>query len=499
MSKKKKKKQGEFNLYLQTLNEQDSKAVKRLFAEIDQRCCHLSKKDMALMYKDFENAILWYRDNNLSLDQALNYAGAKNLGGFFSRPSLLWFALDDAAKIYPIALKSNFMATFRLSAYLKDDVVPQLLQLALNFTVKRFPHFATTLKKGFFWHYLNARKRHYSVSIEDRVPCTPIRIASSGSPAFRVVYYKNRISVEFFHVLCDGYGGMQFLKSLLVNYLRLRYQLEDDAEWDYVNQSPVAGESENAFEKYRKRVSASGFLDKIAVQMNGKPVNHPYRLIHFKMDMKSLKEAAHRYNSTVTAYLLAIMFIAQKGATDVQSGEMAIQVPLNMRKFYPSPTLNNFSMYMMVRENIDNISTIDSLTQDITRQMKEKGTAENMDRMVASASRFVHMLRFIPLSLKTAVARQVYGFLGDKVFSNTLSNLGPVELEPQYAKYVESMDFVLGTGITNRACCSLVSFGNTATFSITQYTTDPSFASEMEKILTKEKIEFVKEGSPIWK
>jgi NRPS condensation-like uncharacterized protein len=495
----KKKKQTSFEQYIETLNEEQRREIENLFSDLEQSCCHLPKKDRLLLRRDFENVLLWYRDNNLSLDQAIHYVSANNLGGFFARPSLLWFPLDDAAKIYPIALKSSFMATFRLSAYLKDSVEPGLLQLALNFTVKRFPHFATTLKKGFFWHYLNARKRHYSVSKEDRIPCTPIRIASSGAPAFRVVYFNNRISVEFFHVLCDGYGGMQFLKSLVVNYLRLRYQLADDEAWDYTLQTPVAGESENAFEKYRKRVSAAGFMDKLAVQMNGKPVNHPYRLIHFKMNTNSLKEAAHRHNATVTAYLLALMFIAQKGATDVQSGEMAIQVPLNMRKFYPSPTLNNFSMYMIIRENIDNIGDISDLIENITSQMKEKGTEKNMDRMVASASRFVHMLRYIPLSMKTAVARQVYGFLGDKVFSNTLSNLGPVNLPDQYAKYIESMDFVLGTGITNRACCSLVSFGNSSTFSITQYTTDPSFATAMESLLSKENVEFVKEGSPLWK
>lgn len=499
MSVKKKKNKPVFEQYTETLDEVRKRAVSDFFSEIDQSCCHLPKKDRHLMKRDFENALLWYRNNNLSLEQALRYASAKNLGGFFARPSLLWFPLDDAAKIYPIAMKSSFMATFRLSVYLKDNVEPGLLQLALNFTVKRFPHFATTMKKGFFWHYLNARKRHYSVSREDRIPCTPIRIASSGAPAFRVVYFNNRISIEFFHVLCDGCGGMQFLKSLAVNYLRLRYQLEDDSVWEYTLQTPSAGESENAFEKYRKRVSAAGFMDKLAVQMNGKPVNHPYRLIHFKMDTNSLKEAAHRYNATVTSYLLALMFIAQKASTDVQTGEMAIQVPLNMRKFYPSPTLNNFSMYMIIRENIDNIDKLPSLIEDISIQMKEKGTQNNMDRMVASASRFVHMLRYVPLSMKTAVARQVYGFLGDKVFSNTLSNLGHIDLPDQYASYIESMDFVLGTGITNRACCSLVSFGNTSTFSITQYTTDPSFASAMESLLAKEKVRFVKEGSPLWK
>ena len=119
--------------------------------------------------------------------------------------------------------------------------------------------------------------------------------------------------------------------------------------------------------------------------------------------------------------------------------------------------------------------------------------------MVASASRFTDMLRYVPLAVKTSVARQVYGFLGDKVFSNTLSNLGEVSLPSQYAEHIKSMDFVLGTGITNRAGCSLVTFGNISTFSITQYTTDPTFADEFVRLLDRVGIRYELEGSPLWK
>ena len=38
---------------------------------------------------------------------------------------------------------------------------------------------------------------------------------------FRVSYYKNRINLEVFHVLTDGMGGINFLRELTYQYLRL--------------------------------------------------------------------------------------------------------------------------------------------------------------------------------------------------------------------------------------------------------------------------------------
>ena len=40
---------------------------------------------------------------------------------------------------------------------------------------------------------------------------------------FRVTYYKYRINLEVFHVLTDGMGGINFLKELTYQYLRLAH------------------------------------------------------------------------------------------------------------------------------------------------------------------------------------------------------------------------------------------------------------------------------------
>ena len=63
------------------------------------------------------------------------------------------------------------------------------------------------------------------------------------------------------------------------------------------------------------------------------------------MNSDDLKRTSKKYQATITSYLLALMFIAGKNATDKLNGEISIQVPVNMRKYYPSKTLRNFSMY----------------------------------------------------------------------------------------------------------------------------------------------------------
>ena len=107
----------------------------------------------------------------------------------------------------------------------------------------------------------------------------------------------------------------------------------------------------------------------------------------------------------------------------------------------------------------------------------------------------VNMLKYVPLAVKQPVAKVIYGFLGDKIFTNTLSNLGVVEMPSSISKHIESMDFILGTAITNRAGCSVVTFDNITTFSIAKMTVDPSFEEKMYDLLQADGVEVIVEGS----
>lgn len=488
-----------FDEHLENQSEATTFLFRQFFSEFDAHC-FMRKSEKARLREDFERAFLYYSNSGVTPEHALKRLDIKHLGGFYARPPALWFPLDDAAKIYPLSMEHGKMSVFRLSVYLKENIVPELLQMALNFAIKRFPTFATTLKKGFFWHYLDTSKRRFCIEQEHDIPCQPLKVAGSGSQAFRVLYWQNRISVEFFHVLTDGAGGMTFLKVLTAEYLRLTGidAVPDEALWD-VNAVPATGEFENAFAGVPHSNCASGFVDKAAVQMSGTlSKTKPCRILHFKINSHELKATAKRHGATVTVYLLALMFLAGKAATDELRGEASIQVPVNMRKFYPSQTVRNFAMYCGIRLPLETITDLPSIIEGIKEQLNQKASKEAMSHMLTATEKMVDMLKYIPLAVKQPVAKMVYGFLGDKIFSNTLSNLGIIQLPQQLSEHIESMDFVLGTAKTNRVGCAAVTVNGITTFSIAKMTKDPSFEETMYDLLCADGIRVVVEGSGLY-
>ena len=460
----------------------------------------LARDEVIQFRRDFTAAIDLLLQLGCPLEEALTRLNPERLGGFYAWPATLWFRLDDAAKIYPLSMKHGQMSVFRLAAVLKEPVKPELLQIALHFTIQRFPGFATTVRKGFFWHYLDQTKRRYCIQPETDIPVRPLKIAASGSQSFRVLYYENRISAEFFHILTDATGGMCFLKTLLAEYLRL---LGPDCPCGDgildVTRPPLAGENENAFPAADRRGKGSGLTDRAALQLSGRlaPV-HPCRILHFEMDAEKLREAARNRNATVTAYLLGLLFLAGRRATEAMGGSFNIQVPVNMRKFYPSPTLRNFSMYCGIRLDMEQVTTLDDILPEIQHQLTEKASREAMTEMIHSSTRLVNSVRFVPLFIKAPIARVIYGFLGDKIFTNTLSNLGVVNLPPEMQSRVDHLEFLLGTLVTNRAGCALVTCGGKAVLTIAKQTADPSLEEALCRLLDGDQVPYAVKGSVLY-
>ena len=487
-----------FAEYCSTLSESDAATVRDFFSEFNVYF-KLSKKESRKFRSDFENALMAITRRGVSVHEALNRLSMSNLGGFYARPAVQWFPLDEAAKIYPFSMDHGRQQMFRLSIYFKEDVVPEILQMALTFTIKRFPSFATTLKKGFFWHYLDTVKKRFAVTEECDMPCQPIKVSMSGSGAFRLTYYKNRMSVEFFHVITDGTGGLVFIKAVASEYLRLLgVECPADATGDLydVNETPHPEEFENAFVKIEKAKSGGGFVEKSALQLTGKPANHsPCRVLHLKMNSDKLREVARSQGATVTAYLLLQMFLACHASTDELSGDINIQVPVNMRKYYESRTLRNFSMFCGIRIPVDHMENRDQMLREIATQLTEKAAKDKMHAMITSAVSIVGGIRLIPLFIKDPLVRLVYSFMNEKSYTSTLSNLGVISMPEPLAKHIDHMDFCLGAPAINRVACSAITFNNTTVFTICKMTSDPTFEEKIYKYFLEDGLEIEVEGS----
>lgn len=475
----------------------ESPALDRLFFGLAARI-GLPGREKAAMLADFRAAALRLLSEGLTPEPAAERLDHRRLGDFYLRAPDYWYPLDDAAKIYPMSMTDGWMSVFRLSAWLDAPVAPELLQAALHFVLPRFPLFATRVRRGVFWHYIDAAKRRFEVRPETEPPCAPMDIAAGDAQAFRVVYFGERVSVEFFHILTDGTGGLAFLSALLTEYLRLLGLSEGLG-------SPVEAdtrgeECENAFERFAPGCAAGGgFSEGPAVQLGGKLARQrPARVLHLGLDAARLAAAARERGCTVTALTLAFMAEAAHYASAGSRGSIRIQVPVNMRKFCPSKTLRNFSMYCSVSAAWDTAGDAERLLPEFSRQLGERASEAAMRSMLGTTAAMVRALGRVPLFIKRPAARLAYGFLGERAFTSTLSNLGRAALPEELARHVGKLGFVLGTGEQCRASCAMVTFGGTALLSITKLTEDPTFEKWLCTLFERAGVPFELEGSVLY-
>ena len=65
-----------------------------------------------------------------------------------------WRKLDNAAQAFPAATGKKDTRVFRLYCELKEDVIEEVLQKAVECTLEKYPLYCSVLRKGLFWFYM---------------------------------------------------------------------------------------------------------------------------------------------------------------------------------------------------------------------------------------------------------------------------------------------------------------------------------------------------------
>lgn len=456
----------------------------------------LPKKETKALKEDFLRLFSLYTKQGMTAEEIETRIGDDILGDFY-RPASPheWYRLDSAAKVYPLSMTHTKQTMFRVSAYLQEEVEPAVLQVALHAVLKRFPLFSTAIRRGVFWHYFDAVRCRFPVLPETEPPCSCIFLAGRQTPCFRILYYKNRISLEIFHVLTDGTGANTFLKCLVREYLRLSGISAGEGLPD-LNEPPHPEESENAFARAEKQKKGTGFLQHMALQPGeGKKKRKRTRILHFIMPADALHAASKKESATVTVFLTACIAKAVQDTAESADPKatVQVQVPINMRRFYPSRSLRNFSLYAVIGVPFG-MRDRKEILQEAKQQLAAQTEAASLARMLYSANQMATspLVRIMPLALKGYVLKKVYGILGEKVLSATLSNLGQVQED--FGSHVRFFDFVLGLTSRTNIKCTLVSYNNTAVLTVTDCLRDSRFQESLGKMLTEAGIPFYIEG-----
>ena len=138
-----------------------------------------------------------------------------------------FYDLDNAAKIFPVVANESRSYMFRISVIFKENIQLDILQEALNRTTKRFKHLNVRIRKGLFWYYFEENAKTPLIKQEDGYINKFLIFKENNEFLFRTLYFKERLSVEFFHALTDGKGALEFVNSLAYEYLTLKGETID--------------------------------------------------------------------------------------------------------------------------------------------------------------------------------------------------------------------------------------------------------------------------------
>lgn len=410
-----------------------------------------------------------------------------------------WMGLDNAGKIYPAARSADWMAIYRLSVTLDEEIDRELLTEALKATVRRIPLFGYRLRRGLFWYYLDQNKAEPAVMDDALNPCLPINPRQNKHFLFRIRVHRGRIAIELFHALADATGAMTFLLTLAAEYLRLRHGKRIPAT-PYIldcRQAPEPGEWEDSFPRYARQARRKR-SEEVAYPLRGTGVEQGF--LHVTtgiVDTAQLSLAAKRYGATINSFLAALILqgmiaIAEKdGSPRRRRRPVKLSMPINLRRFYPSRTLRNFSSYINVAIHPSYGSY--SL-QDIVNQVKHFVGMESAEQLVnarfsanvrAEQSR---LLRAAPLFMKTAVLKMMYYLTGERYFSGVLSNLGQISLPDAMQAHVQRLDFVIGPAKRNPVSAGCVSLNGKTYISFSRTIREATLERLFFTALVREKV-----------
>lgn len=409
---------------------------------------------------------------------------------------LRWMQLDNAAKIYPASASSRWVNIYRLSATLNEQVDREVLQSALDVTVRRFPSIAVRLHRGVFWYYLEEIARAPAVQDERSYPLVRMPFDDIRHCGFRVLIWGRRIAVEFFHALTDGNGGLVFLKTLLAEYLSQKHGISIPFEEGVLDrlEPPTEEELKDYFPEYASAL-------KIGKSRNESDSYRIYGTAEedgfchnttFMMKTDRLLEIAHGYGVTLTALLAAALIKASISLQNLDKPilrrhrKVKVLIPCDLRRIYKVNTLRNFVLYSTpgVDPRLGKYS-LEEISRIVHHRMALDITEKSMSRRIYTNVKDEQnlLLKLTPLFLKNLVMKTVFLLVGEKKSTLTMSNLGLVRLPEIMKGYIERFDFVLSVQSSAPYNAGVISYGDTVYMNIIRNIKEPRLESALYQVL----------------
>lgn len=405
-----------------------------------------------------------------------------------------WYRIDNTGKIFHAVSNTDNSYVFRVSVVMKEEVDPEVLQDALDVIAARFPTLTVRVRKGLFWDYMEKNDEMLFVQKETDYPCSPIKPTESRGYLLRVLYFNRKISLEVFHSLTDGTGAMEFLKTLVYQYLQYKKRdVRDDGLILLPENEPDYMETEDSFSNYANNKDRNVFRkeDRPSYQISGTLLNtEGMNIIHGIMNAGLINNYAKSLGTTLTGFFTALMIqvIGKKALLKSnRPKKITIAIPVNLRKQFPSKTLRNFFSVANIGATIDETSTfkdiLEQVNEELFKRTKKEALQKSINQHVYLQNSF--MTRTIPVFLKYPAMRYGFNYIGERTKAMTITNMGNVKLSESMGRHIDRMELAFYTTLKSPVGCGIATVNNkmTVTFSLSIAETDlvRNFFSELMK------------------
>ncbi|HOV14125.1 MAG TPA: hypothetical protein PK771_07570 [Spirochaetota bacterium] len=384
--------------------------------------------------------------------------------------------LNPKEKYYPLDNSAVFIASitdksspfiYRVSCELDAPIYLPDMEKAFHIAIERFPWFKAELRSGVFWYYLDPIHRSPKLSADSKFPVEYHRLSKGGRFLLRVRIFASRIACEFHHVLTDGTGAIEFLKTLVASYLTLRGVKTTNWEGIIKPDSDIdVSEFEDAYAgRIRKKIPSPEKLPP-AFHLPGKRYSGIiYRITTGTASVSESLKIAKNHGISLTElftaiYLFALQSISESEGTNF-SKPICVQVPVNLRRMYPSKTLRNFFLFVPITLDTRlGHYEIEEIIKIVHYTMRLKLNTKEMDRQIRRnvGSEKNIFARLFPLIPKNFMLRLIGRRISDPPFTGSISNLGQIILPDEFAERIKRFDFIPARNTLTGANIGIVSW-----------------------------------------
>ena len=334
---------------------------------------------------------------------------------------------------------------YTIKVELFDTVDKEKLAKAVVAALDRHSVFKVKLKKGFSTYHYVENSAIFSIQNRESI-LNEIDFEKNNDFLFNVSYHENVINFDFFHALTDGAGAKRFLSTVMEQYAGFSHSVQDE----------TAEESENAYHRHFK---SARIITNISPSSSFNfEVNSDFHVVSFRYNVKDAISLAKANQCSLTELIVgAFAYATVKTHWEILAGKtISISVPVDLRRFYPSNTNNNFTSAfncdIVVNGNLDSLAKCIEMTK---AQFEEKTGKKHIRRIKKWANTLEELpLKPLPLIVKRFLIKASgTGFAPTSNFSN----LGIFDRENKLADTVKHIDFILPCSdslLINFAACT---------------------------------------------